>query len=743
MGKRHRALTARPFPAPAGAPKAPADLAHFGLALHRTGDLAGAERTYRDSLAIDSSNGVVHHLLGLCLQQAGRLDEAVAALTRAADLRPRDADIAANHGQVLAALGRDAEAAAAFRRALARVPGHAAAALGLSCLTTGGESIAALRACVTAQPANGDAALTLGRALYTAGDTDGAIATWTDAVTRGALTPEDLCAHGVAAYEAGRDTESLALMSVASNLKPEEAAFHANIGFVLMALQRIPEAVVAFNRAIAANPRHTEAYINLSSICADNHRYAEAIQFLRQALASEPDNVIARYGLFNQNRRVCAWRDLATDGVALTHLLETTGARLDPFMRLAAEVPVTEHLRAARVWAKGVRIEARDILPPAPPPAVPGRRIRIGYLSNDFYHHATAFLAVELFERHDRDRFEIFAYSHGPNDESPMRARLLKAFDHFIEVGALSDVEAARRIRADGIDILVDLKGYTQGSRTEILALRPAPVQVNYLGYPGTMGAPFIDYIIGDRVVTPLAAQAFYDERIVQLPGAYQPNDRQRVIAPETPSRAECELPDGAFVFCCFNNTYKITPALFEIWMRLLDAVPDSVLWLFEANKLAQDNLQYEAGGHGIDPARLIFAPRRHLPEHLARHRHADLFLDTLPYNAHTTASDALWAGVPIVTCPGESFASRVAASLLHAVGLPELVAKTLEDYEALALALAQDPAGLAALKAKLVRSRDTAPLFDAAAYATGIEAAYQRMHDLRCAGQAPEPIIV
>lgn len=742
MGKRHRANAVRQTAAPSEPARPTADIATRGLDLHRAGDLAGAERAYRTALAIDPRNGAVHHLLGLCLHQAGRLDEAKASLERAATLRPRDADIHANHGILLAACGETADATAAFRRAVSLAPNHAAALLGLSRLGTGAESLAHLRRAVAAQPANGTAALALGRAIFAAGDTDGAVVAWTEAVHRGALTPKDLCAHGVESHAAGRDAEALALISVAANLQPEEAAFHANLGFALMEMRRLPEAITAFNSAIAANPRHAEAYINLACIYGEARQLSEAIQFFRQALAIEPDNIIALYGLSTQRRHVCDWRNLDAEEVALTRALEASGARLGPFMRLAAPVPPSEHLRAARVWAKGVRIEAKDILPPAPA-AEPGRRMRIGYLSSDLYNHATAFLAVELFERHDRARFEVFAYSYGPDDGSPMRARVVAAFDHFVEVGALTNAEAAQRIRADGIDILVDLKGYTQGARTEILALRPAPVQVNYLGYPGTMGAPFIDYIIGDRVVTPLDAQPFYDERIVQLPGAYQPNDGRRAIAPDVPSRAGCGLPDTGFVFCCFNNTYKITPSIFDIWMRLLEAVPDSVLWLFEANAAARDNLHYEAGGYGIDPARIIFAPKRELADHLARHRHADLFLDTRPYNAHTTASDALWAGVPVVTCPGESFASRVAASLLTAVGLPELVTGSLDEYEALALALAQDPARLAALKAKLAAARATAPLFDAAAYATGIEAAYTRMHALRCAGQPPEAITV
>jgi len=523
---------------------------------------------------------------------------------------------------------------------------------------------------------------------------------------------------------------------------PERAAFQSNRGFLLFEMRRLKEAVEAFQQALVADPNHAEAYVNLGSICAEGRRVPEAIQNYRRALALDPDNIVARYGLAIQRRHACDWQNLEAEEGELTQLLERTGARLGPFMRLAAPVSPREHLRAARVWAQGVRVSPADALPPAPP-AGPGEKIRIGYLSSDFYHHATAFLAAEIFERHDRARFEISAYSFGPDDGSAMRQRLLGAFDHFVEIGHLDAAQAARRIRADGIDILVDLKGYTHGSRPEIAALRPAPVQVNYLGYPGSMGAPFIDYIIGDRVVTPFDAHALYDERIVQLPGSYQPNDGQRALAQTVPSRADCGLPERGFVFCCFNNAYKITPDIFALWMRLLEAVPDSVLWLFEANATARDNLYYQAGAHGIDPFRIVFAPRAPLPEHLARHVHADLVVDTLPYNAHTTASDALWAGVPLVTCAGDSFASRVAASLLTAAGLPDLVTTSLGDYEALALALARDPARLAALRARLTAEKTSCALFDAARYVRGLEDAYQRMHARRISGAPPEAFTV
>jgi predicted O-linked N-acetylglucosamine transferase (SPINDLY family) len=361
-------------------------------------------------------------------------------------------------------------------------------------------------------------------------------------------------------------------------------------------------------------------------------------------------------------------------------------------------------------------------------------------VSSDFYAHATAYLIAELIERHDRDRFEIHGYSYGPDSGGAMRARLVSAFDRFTDIDALSHRDAAARIRADDIDILVDLKGHTHRARPKILAFRPAPVHVNYLGFPGTMGAPFIDYIVADDFIVPRDRQTLYAEKLAYLPGCYQPNDTRREIA-AAPSRAACGLPAQGFVFCSFNNSFKITPAFFAIWMRLLRQVPGSVLWLLESNVLVRRNLSAAAVAAGIDPERLVFAPLLPHGQHLARHRHADLFLDTLPCNAHTTASDALWAGLPVLTCVGETFAGRVAGSIVRAAGLSELVASSSRDYEALALALAREPARLADIRSRLGAGRANLPLFDTAKRTHDLEALYARMAEIWRSGQPAAPI--
>jgi protein O-GlcNAc transferase len=370
-------------------------------------------------------------------------------------------------------------------------------------------------------------------------------------------------------------------------------------------------------------------------------------------------------------------------------------------------------------------------------------RMRIAYLSANFHQHAIGYLTAELFERHDRSRFEVIGVSFGIDDKSAQRARIVRAFDQFHDVGMQPDDEVAKLLRRLNVDIAVDLMGHTQLARPQILAHRPAPVQVNYLGYPGTMGAEFMDYVIADPIVLPLDQQPFYAESIVHLPDCYQVNDSKRTIAARTPSRREAGLPEQGFVFCCFNNAWKITKPFFEVWMRLLGAVDGSVLWLLRDNPDTEGNLRQEAQARGIDTARLVLAERLPLEDHLARHRLADLFLDTLPYNAHTTASDALWAGLPVLTCRGLSFAGRVGASLLGAVGLPELVATDLPGYEALALKLATDAPALASIRQKLDRNRLTHPLFDTDRLCRHIEAAFTTMRDIRWRGELARPFSV
>jgi len=439
--------------------------------------------------------------------------------------------------------------------------------------------------------------------------------------------------------------------------------------------------------------------------------------------------------------QLCDWSNLETRISDLAVRIQQGRKTAPPFPILGLIDSLSLQRQAAATWAREKLLASRAL-----PPLGKRRRqerIRVGYYSADLHEHATAYLMAELFEKHDRSRFELLAFSLGPDRRDDMRKRLAGSFAQFLELRAKSDAEIAQISRELAIDIAVDLKGFTQDSRPGIFSCKAAPIQVNYLGYPGTMGAPYIDYLIADQTLIPQESRRQYSENIVYLPHSYQVNDRKRQIADRVFARAELGLPSTGFVFCCFNNNYKITPDTFDGWMRTLKQVEGSVLWLLEVNKTAINNLRREAQARGVNPGRLVFAQRMPLPEHLARHRAADLFIDTLPCNAHTTASDALWAGLPVLTRTGESFAARVAASLLNAIGLPELVTTTQEQYEATAIELASNPSRLAELKDRLHRNRSTMPLFDTEQFAKHLENAYTQMYERYQDDLSPEHIYV
>jgi predicted O-linked N-acetylglucosamine transferase (SPINDLY family) len=438
--------------------------------------------------------------------------------------------------------------------------------------------------------------------------------------------------------------------------------------------------------------------------------------------------------------QICDWRQLDADIAKITLALSQSAAAPNPFYIVTLlDSPASQRLAAGQ-W---IRSEAPSESAPAFAPRPVRDKIHIGYFSADYHEHATSYLIAELFELHDRDRFRISAISFGPESHGPMRKRLQAACDEFIDVRDKSDAETVALCRAKHIDIAIDLKGFTQDNRLGIFSRRVAPLQVNYLGYPGTLAAPYIDYMIADRTLVPGQSQQHYSEKLIYLPHCYQANDTKRVVAEKSFTRAELGLPTDGFIFCCFNNSYKITPAIFHRWMRILARVENSVLWLLADNPAAVRNLRREAAARYVAPERLIFAERIDLPHHLARHRAADLFLDTLPCNAHTTASDALWAGVPVLTCAGESLAARVAASLLTAIGLPELIASTQDQYELMAVDLAHDREKLAALARKLAENKRDAPLFDTPRFTRDIEAGYEMIHARHRAGEAPEHIDV
>lgn len=499
------------------------------------------------------------------------------------------------------------------------------------------------------------------------------------------------------------------------------------------------DAASSLAQALALEPSLAEAHASLAHLRGLQDRHPEAIAHYEAALRLDPAAASCRADWLNESQRACDWRRLdelfpqvRADAVAAV-------PPVSPFALLSLPTTAAEQLLAADHFARAAAQAGRAPQGSRPPSRGDGK-IRVGYLSANFNVHAVAFLAAELFELHDRRRFEVRGYSVGPDDGSPIRARLVRAFDAFRDLRDASPSVLFDVIRGDGIDILVDLMGYTFRGRPEVLAHRPAAVQVNFLGYPGTTGRLLADYVVGDAFVTPASHAAHFGEQIVRLPGCYQPNDRRRP-RPPAPSRSDLGLPPSAFVFCAFNQPYKILPEVFGSWMRMLQAVPSSVLWLLEFNRWMAPNLRREAAARGVDPARLVFAPMWPLERHLSRLAAADLFLDTFPYTAHTTGSDALWTGLPLLTRAGETFASRVAGSLLHAVGLEELITWTPEAYESLGISLARDPGRLGVLRDRLAGARERALLFDAPRFARHLEQAYDVMWRRSLAGEPPSPI--
>lgn len=519
--------------------------------------------------------------------------------------------------------------------------------------------------------------------------------------------------------------EALAAADRAIACSPEDANGWYNRGLARHYLNDFAGAAADYAKALQLRSDWPEAASNVVRALTDAGRWKEAmVAFENAQKLSRWAEELPGNGA-NLLLACCEWEKLDQ----LARVLEAQGRslldRVSPFTALALAGEPALQQKLARAYA--ARIRQGDELRAITNGLGKGRPIRVGYLSADFHSHATAFLAVDLFECHDRNRFTTFAYSTGPDDHSPMRERLRQALEIFRDLQGRSPEEIAEVIKGDGIDVLVDLKGYTFRGLPQVLALRPAPVQVSFLGYPGTLGAPWIDYLIADSVVIPPEMEQYYDERVVRLPHCYQPNDRQRPREPYG-SRSDHNLPAEGMVYCCYNQSYKITASVFRSWLEILKQVPGSVLWLLDQNPLARANLMAGAELAGVDPGRLVFAPPLPQAEHLGRMPHADLFLDTLPYNAHTTASDALWVGVPILTVAGRGFAARVAASLLCAVGLPELICRDHGEYRKLAIELGRNPERLRALKEYLRAGRSSFPLFDTPGYCRNLEAAFEAM---------------
>jgi predicted O-linked N-acetylglucosamine transferase (SPINDLY family) len=621
------------------------------VAARRNGNLAEAERRYREILAVS-----------------------------------QPPEMLVNYANVLSALNRKGEALKAYDAALAQRPGFFEGEFNRANL------------------------------LMELGRLDEALAGYDRAVAARADVPAAWNNRGAVLRQLQRLDAALASHERALALAPGHVNALINRGMVLKALGRPHEAEAAADAALALQPDAAEALHLKATLALEAGRIGEAQAGFAKLRQIAPQHPAGLNGLARAAALACDWATAEEIAPALLDAARFGTALVQPMVLMGYSDDAALLRRAAE------NAIARSVTPHAPLPPVRHAhdRIRLAYLSADFHNHPTAALTAQLLESHDRDRFTVIGISHGPDDGSAMRARIARAFDEFHDVRGKSDREAAEMMRALEIDIAIDFSGHTMNARPGILSWRPATVQASWLVYPGTTGAAFIDAILADRIVLPHDQQPFFSERIVHLPDCYQVTDTSRAIG-QAPSRRDSGLPDQGFVFCCFNGHWKLTRPLFDIWTRLLDRTPGSVLWLMDGPGAAK--LRAAAGALGVDPARLVFAPQADAETHLARLALADLFLDNLPYNAHTTASDALWAGVPLVTVQGRAFPGRVGASLLAAAGLPELVTASLEEYEALAGALAQDSAGLAAIRQKLADSRAGAPLFDTDRFRRGLEA--------------------
>jgi len=544
---------------------------------------------------------------------------------------------------------------------------------------------------------------------------------------------------GEAFLDLGKGDAAKAAFQNAILIDPKNADAHVNLGVIQLAQGRLDEAIASFEKTIALKPESVEAQYNLGLAYQEQKSPVEAIAAYQRTLELMPDLTRAEVRLMRQRRLICDWGNSAEQERRIAQL-GVRQAGPTPFAMLAMEDHPERQLIRSQVYAKEnfLTSTSRFVRPRERPTT-----LRIGYFSGDFHDHAVMFLISGLFREHDRSRFNLSAYSFGQTRTGALRKSIEQEFSTFNDVAGMTGRELNALARRHKLDIAIDLSGYTQRARTSVFAQRVAPIQINYLGYPGTIGGSFMDYIVGDPTLIPETHRSHYSENVIYLPHTYQPNDNRRVISNIATSRRDFGLPEKGFVFCCFNQCYKITPREFDIWMRLLTKVEDSVLWLSGPDRFTKENLRREATARGVGSNRLVFA--RQLPPdvHLSRHRHADLFVDTFNYNAHTTASDALWSGLPVVTMVGEQFAARVAASLLNAAGLPELIAASEKEYESLIFELATSPEKLNAIRSKLEETKSSIPLFDTARYARDFERGLNRAYDLFLEGRSPEDIRV
>jgi predicted O-linked N-acetylglucosamine transferase (SPINDLY family) len=751
----------------------------LGVIAAQTGDPEQAAELIGRAIKQNPGHAAAHYNLGNSLKKLSRIREALICYDNALSIAPNLAEAQNAKAGALKGLGRIEEALFCYENAIGTKPAYAEAWMNRGVLLNevgrSDEAVKSYGCAVALRPDYFEAYNNRGLALEELGRNDEALQDYEQAISINQEFADACNNRGRILVKANRLAEALACFDKAVLVRFDFVDAIFNQGVVLQTVGRLDEAVVCYERVVALDPGHVNALGNWGGVLFEKRCFSDALMLYSKVITIRPEDARALYNrgvvllelmrieealnCFNQalvfdpdyeflfglklhtQMRICDWYELRSQLISIESALLAGRPVTAPFPVLGLLDSPELQLLSSRTF---VDLKSTTVNPDGVILVNDSDdKIRVGYYSSDFYSHATSYLMIELFEGHDSERFEIYGFSIGPVVSDDIQQRVSSAFHQFIDVSKKSDLEIVHLSRDLRIEIAVDLKGFTKGSRLGIFAHRCAPVQVNYLGYPGTMGASFIDYIIADDVLIPPASRQYYDEKVVYLPCSYQPNDSNRMISNRLFTRSEIGLPETGFVFCCFNSNYKILPEMFDVWMRLLSKVGGSVLWLLEDNPLAVDNLRKEATARGVAPDRLVFAKRISLDEHLARHRLADLFLDTFPCNAHTTMSDALWAGLPALTLCGRSFASRVGASLVGALGLSELVVETFEDYESKAVELSANPELLSRIKSRLGSERTTSMLFNGRFLAKHLEFAFKMMSDRYRSGNAPDHLFV
>lgn len=719
-------------------------LLHRAVHHIQTDELTLARGFLQEVLQIKQNHSEALRLMGVVAAIHEDWEGALRFVDVAIESDPQNAVAHSNRGNIFMGLGRHKDALACYRKAITIDPlyveAHSNLGNALQALGCYGDSLEHYKKAITLEPNYADAYVNQGNAYQALGKYQEALESYERAVK---IDPNSSQAfYGVSRlfFLRKQYDHALGCCTQALKIKPNYQEALSLKGEIYLHAKDYQSAITAYDELLQLNPSSSEAWISRGHIFAEMKEFGEAGDSFAKAFAIRPDTDFLLGTIIQNDLQMCDWSSLDSKMNQLISAVESGKRAAVPYNFISTLDDRKKIRRSIEIYAQRLRGDIRRVKQEKHPP---GKKIRLGYFSADFHNHPTAYLIAELFECHDKDKFELIAFVFGRNAPDEMRARLERSFDKFVDLNGMTDEEAAKLSREMQIDIAIDLKGFTKEARPQIFMYGAAPIQISYLAFPGTMGLSCFDYVVADPVLIPEAFRDGFVEKIIYMPNSYQVNDRARMISPNIPRREDLGLPPGGFIFCSFNNNYKITPTVLDGWAKILSAIKDSVLWLYGDNPYAVKNLLKYLSERSIDPKRVVIAGRMDTADHLARYKLADLFLDTAPCNAHTTASDALWSGLPVLTMIGESFGARVAASLLNAVNLPDLVVKSQDEYVNLAMELAANPQKLKELKSRLTINLFTAPLFDTPLFAKNLEASYFKVFERFQKGLPPDHIFL